>query len=115
METIDKLLLKYKYKAVFEQELAAGKVKSDSIAFIEDTKEIYAQGSYYGSGALSQEEIQQLIDNSIDEIVIGGRNFAKGTNQGTTNWQWENATGGATLTEVIEDGIRCCKMVRDDN
>lgn len=57
---------------------------------------------------------KDYADEVVDNVQVGGRNFAKGTNQGKINWYWSNAVGGATLTEVIEDGIRCCKMVRDD-
>ena len=57
---------------------------------------------------------KDYADEVVDNVQVGGRNFAKGTNRGTINWYWSNAVGGATLTEVIEDGIRCCKMVRDD-
>ena len=45
---------------------------------------------------------------------IGNENIALDTNKGTTGWGWGLQTGGRTITEVVEDGIRCCKMVRDN-
>ena len=46
--------------------------------------------------------------------TIGNENIATSTNQGTTGWVWGLQTGGKTISEVIEDGIRCCKIVRDN-
>lgn len=45
---------------------------------------------------------------------IGNENIALKTNQGTTGWNWSLNTGGKTISEVIEDGIRCCKLTRDN-
>lgn len=45
---------------------------------------------------------------------IGNENIALKTNQGTTGWGWGLQTGGKTISEVIEDGIRCCKLTRDN-
>ena len=43
----------------------------------------------------------------------GGANIATKTNSGTTGWNWAMQVGGKSITEVKEDGISCCKMVRD--
>ena len=45
---------------------------------------------------------------------IGNENIATNTNEGTTGWVWGLQAGGRTISEVIEDGIKCCKMVRDN-
>lgn len=37
-------------KALFLQELEAGNVPEDAVAYIEDTKEIYTHGTYFASG-----------------------------------------------------------------
>ena len=50
---------------------------------------------------------------AVNEIEVGGTNIALETNQGITGWRWSLSSGKATLTEAIENGIRCCKMVRD--
>ena len=44
---------------------------------------------------------------------IGNENIALDTNKGTTGWGWGLQAGGRTITEVVEDGIRCCKITRD--
>lgn len=44
---------------------------------------------------------------------IGGINIATQTNQGITGWVWNMQVGGTALSEVVEDGIRTCKMVRN--
>ena len=44
---------------------------------------------------------------------IGNENIATNTNEGTTGWGWGLQAGGRTITEVVEDGIRCCKITRD--
>lgn len=49
----------------------------------------------------------------FDELKIGGRNLAQKTNQGITNWYWSMQSGGYTANEVVESGIRTCKLVRD--
>lgn len=56
-----------------------------------------------------------LCDSSweaVNEMQIGGRNLARKTNQGVTNWRWNMQTGDRTITEVVENGIRCCKFLR---
>lgn len=50
---------------------------------------------------------------AINNVQIGGTNFATDTNKGVTGWDWGLQTGGKTITEVAENDIRCCKMVRD--
>lgn len=47
-----------------------------------------------------------------EEIEFGGRNFAADTNQGVTNWVWSMEHGDKTITEVVENGVRCCKLQR---
>lgn len=51
---------------------------------------------------------------AVNEIEVGGRNIALGTNQGTAGWGWTMQTGGQTMTEEDENGIRCCKLTRND-
>lgn len=51
----------------------------------------------------------------LDSIEIGGRNMCIGTNQGTRNWEWSMGTGTYTKEEVLEDGIRTCKITRNND
>lgn len=51
----------------------------------------------------------------FDDLSVGGRNMCIGTNQGTKKWGWSMQTGTHTKEEVLEDGIRTCKMTRGDD
>lgn len=51
----------------------------------------------------------------FDDLSVGGKNMCIGTNQGTKNWGWSMQTGTYTNEEVLEDGIRTCKMTRNDD
>lgn len=51
----------------------------------------------------------------FDDLSVGGRNMCIGTNQGTKNWGWDMQTGTYTKEEVLEDGIRTCKMTRKND
>ena len=53
------------------------------------------------------------LKSNVDNIDIGGTNLATDTNKGVTGWGWALQTGGRTISEVTENDIRCCKMVRD--
>lgn len=53
------------------------------------------------------------LKSNVDNMEIGGTNLATETNKGVTGWGWSLQTGGKTISEVTENGIRCCKMVRD--
>lgn len=44
---------------------------------------------------------------------LGNSNIATKTNSGIVGWNWSMQAGGRTITEVQEDGISCCKLVRD--
>lgn len=57
--------------------------------------------------------VTNTLTGKIDAIQIGGTNIATDTNKGITGWGWSLQTGGKTATEVTENGIRCCKLVRD--
>lgn len=53
------------------------------------------------------------ITTEIKKISVGARNLAGSTNQGTTGWSWGMQTGGCTLSEVVENNVRTCKLLRD--
>lgn len=48
----------------------------------------------------------------FDNLEIGGRNLATNTNKGTTGWRWAMQVGNFTPSEVVENGIRTCKLTR---
>lgn len=51
----------------------------------------------------------------FDDLSVGGKNMCIGTNQGTMNWFWSMYTGTYTKEEILEDGVRTCKMTRGDD
>lgn len=53
------------------------------------------------------------ITTEVKKISVGGRNLAESTNQGVTGWSWGMQTGGCTLSEVAENNVRTCKLLRD--
>lgn len=54
-----------------------------------------------------------VLETKVDGISVGGRNLLRGTNQGTTNWDWSMQTGGKTIEEYLDGGVRAVKMTRD--
>lgn len=51
----------------------------------------------------------------FDDLSVGGRNMCIGTNQGTRNWEWNMKTGTYTEEEVLEDGVKTCKLTRNND
>ena len=49
----------------------------------------------------------------LNNMQIGGTNIATETNKGVNGWGWSLQSGGKTISEVTENGIKCCKIVRD--
>lgn len=54
-----------------------------------------------------------VLETKVDGISVGGRNLLRGTNQGTANWDWSMQTGGKTIEEYLDGGVRAVKMTRD--
>ena len=57
--------------------------------------------------------LQLYVTNKVDGIAVGGRNLLRNTNQGTVNWDWSMQTGGKTIEEYLDGGVRAVKMTRD--
>lgn len=66
MATINEQFIQVKTRANFESRLEAGDIKDTSIAFIEDTNEIWAKGHYYPC-PYSATEITNLLNNKVDK------------------------------------------------
>ena len=64
--TIQKLLVGAITKKGFEEKLKRGEISQNQVAFIQETKEIWAQGVYYPC-PYTKEEIQELINSLIQE------------------------------------------------
>lgn len=66
MALINEQFIQVKTKANFESRLSAGEIKDTSIAFIEDTNEIWAKGHYYPC-PYTKEELDALFNNKVDK------------------------------------------------
>lgn len=53
------------------------------------------------------------ITTEIKKISVGARNLAESTNQDVTGWFWGMQTGGYTRSEVVENNVKTCKLLRD--
>lgn len=53
------------------------------------------------------------VGSTPEGISVGGRNLAESTNQGTTGWGWSMKAGGHTQSEIVENNIRTCKLLRN--
>ena len=83
------------------------KTITDKVAEIKTTTDSISQR------VSSTESKITTVTTDFNNLQIGGTNLAADTNKGITGWLWGLQTGGKTITEVVENGIRCCKMVRD--
>lgn len=54
-----------------------------------------------------------VLEKKVNGISVGGRNLLRNTNQGTANWNWSMQTGGRTIEEYLDGGVRAVKMTRD--
>lgn len=66
---------------------------------------------------LSQKEMKEIskglcLHYTLNNNGGGGDNILLGTNQGISNWSWGMQAGDVTRTEVIMDGVKCCKFTR---
>ena len=57
--------------------------------------------------------LKLYVTDAVDGISIGGRNLLRNTNQGAVNWDWSMQTGGKTVEEYLDGGVRAVKMTRD--
>lgn len=92
MATINEQFIQVKTKANFESRLSTGDVKDTSIAFIEDTNEIWAKGYYYSCPYTKKELDQAIADakkagtnastlvnsvkSAIDNYTINGKKIS---------------------------------------
>lgn len=69
MAQINEQFIQVKTKANFESRLSAGEIKDTSIAFIEDTSEIWAKGHYYPCLYSATETTQTALNNKVDKTT----------------------------------------------
>lgn len=66
---------------------------------------------------LSPKEVKEIskalcLHYTLNNNGGGGDNILLGTNQGISNWTWGMQAGDVIRTEVIMDGVKCCKFTR---
>ncbi len=83
------------------------KTITDKVAEIKTTTDSITQR------VSSAETKINTVTTNFNNLQVGGTNLATETNKGVTGWGWGMQTGGKTISEVTENGIRCCKLVRD--
>lgn len=69
MATINEQFIQVKTKANFESRLSAGDIKDTSIAFIEDTNEIWTQGHYYSCVPLAGGTTGQVLTKTPNGVA----------------------------------------------
>lgn len=82
----------------------------DKISSTESKLELKADSATL---SVVETNLKQYTNNAVDGISIGGRNLLRNTNQGTVNWDWSMQTGGKTIEEYLDGGVRAVKMTRD--
>lgn len=91
------------------------KIEPDAIVSTVRTSTEYKEDQTALESKISQSatDITLSVKQQIDGIAVGGRNLLRGTNHGTTNWDWSMQTGGRTIEEYLDGGVRAVKMTRD--
>ena len=82
----------------------------DKISSTESKLELKADSATL---SVMETNLKKYTNNAVDGISIGGRNLLRNTNQGTANWDWSMQTGGKTIEEYLDGGVRAVKMTRD--
>ena len=95
MAQINEQFIQVKTKANFESRLSAGDVKDTSIAFIEDTNEIWARGKYYPC-PYTKSEIDQKLTDMTPSIGENGNWFVGGVDSGVPS----KGADGVSLGEI---------------
>ncbi len=82
----------------------------DKISSTESKLELKADSATL---SVMETNLKKYTNNAVDGISIGGRNLLRNTNQGTVNWDWSMQTGGKTIEEYLDGGVRAVKMTRN--
>lgn len=102
----------YGNRSAFNADLAKGKIKKTSIVFIEDTKQIWTQGTIY-SCPFTAEEIQRFLDTKLvvadEEDVTAVEGKIKLKDRDTTNGM------GYKILRLPENGILTQDMISEAN
>ena len=82
----------------------------DKISSTESKLELKADSATL---SVMETNLKQYTNNAVDGISVGGRNLLRNTNQGAVNWDWSMQTGGKTIEEYLDGGVRAVRMTRD--
>lgn len=100
-------------QSITGNEILAGSVTAKEI----DVSDLFAsEATINALNAMDirgNEYLQLYVTDKVDGIAVGGRNLLRGTNQGAANWDWSMQTGGKTVEEYLDGGVRAVRMTRD--
>lgn len=95
---IEKVLIWASNRTDFENRLAAGDIDNESVAFIENTSEIWTQGKYFPC-PYTKDQIDDKIDELLAEINTKQDTLVSGTNIKTVNNQSLVGGGNVSITD----------------
>lgn len=68
LDYIDNMFHLYSTNAIFEANLDGGMINPDSICFLQETNQIYTQGTYFGVSSKVFEGLKTIVENHTDAI-----------------------------------------------
>lgn len=98
-----------KTKDLFLQELNAGNILDEAIVFIEDTKEIWNRGHYFGTNEIDPELINDLqvdVTNLQSNVATKQDNLVSGTNIKTINGESVLGEGDIIINTTTEANVQ---------
>ena len=99
-------------KVATNAQQAADKAQSDLAALTNRVTTAETKITQTNEAITAQASKITETSNKIDNLKIGGRNIATSTNLGRLGWLWNMQKGDCTASEVVENGIRTCKLTR---
>lgn len=102
---IPNLLHKYGTYEKFNMNLMGGLIHKDSICFIEDTRQVYAQGCLYGISKEEFDRLKEEINFSFDEVIKRIKNIedSKGKPDGIATLNSSGVVPSSQLPSYVDD------------
>lgn len=125
---IKKLFIQARTKSGFQQKLSEGEIQQTSIAFIEDTKEIWTHGIYYPC-PYTKDQIDQLfsdiqnaseeqinqIKQTIDNYTINGYKISTNPSLNKSDLQLGNVDNTSDLNKPISTATQAALKQKVNN
>ena len=103
-----------KTKDLFLQELNAGNILDEAIVFIENTKEIWNRGHYFGTNEIDPELINNLqvdVTNLKNNVATKQETLVSGTNIKTINGESVLGEGDIVINATTEANVKAVDIV----